>query len=186
MRTLSVFDQVSVDGYLADEQGDMSWAHRDDPEWLAYMASNARGGGALVFGRITYELMSSYWPTPAAREANPEVADRMTSLEKLVFSRTLGEPTWENTRVIRGDLAGEVRALKAQPGPDMVILGSGSIVAQLTEARLIDEYQIVMNPLILGRGTPLFAGLDRRLRLTLEGTRAFGNGNVLLRYRAAA
>lgn len=182
MRKLQVFNQVSVDGCFADEHGDMSWAHKSDPEWDEFVATNASGGGTLVFGRVTYDMMASFWPTPLAKQTAPAVAERMNAMEKIVFSRTLQSATWNNTRVLRGDLAAEVRKLKAEPGPGLTILGSGTIVSQLTEARLIDEYQLVVNPLVLGRGRKLFDGVRERAPLTLKSARPFRNGNVVLTY----
>ncbi|WP_437801413.1 dihydrofolate reductase family protein [Sorangium sp. So ce693] len=184
MRKLTVFNQISLDGYFSDGHGDMSWAHKADEEWRAFTEENARGGGELVFGRVTYELMASFWPTRAALEAAPAVAERMNSLPKVVFSRSLDSASWNNTRLIKGDLATEVRKLKAEPGPNMVVMGSGSIVSQLTDARLVDEYQIVVNALVLGSGRTLFEGVKERADLRLKKTRSFSNGNVVLWYEA--
>jgi dihydrofolate reductase len=182
MRMLVVFNHVSLDGYFVDMHGDMSWAHKNDAEWQAFVEENASGGGELLFGRITYELMASYWPTPAARENDPKVAEHMNNLPKVVFSRTLDNPSWNNTRLVKGDIAAEVRKMKNEPGKDMVIFGSGSIVSQLVEARLIDEYQIVVHPVALGKGRTMFDGINQKLLLKLTQTRAFGNGCVLLCY----
>lgn len=182
MRRLRVFNNVSVDGYFCDAEGDMSWAHRQDAEWGAFTSENASGGGTLLFGRITYELMASYWPTPEAREALPVVAERMNGLPKVVFSSTLAEPSWQNTDVVRGDIEAVVERLKREPGPDMVVMGSGTIVAQLTDARLIDEYQIVVVPIVLGRGRTMFDGVTERAALGLTDSRVFENGNVVLWY----
>ena len=182
MRKLRVFNNVSLDGYFTDAHGDMSWAHRQDEEWNAFASENAGGGGVLLFGRITYELMTAFWPTPAAFETMPIVAERMSAMRKVVFSSTLEMPSWENTEVVDGDIEGAVRRMKAEPGPDMVILGSGTIVSQLTEARLIDEYQVVVTPVILGSGRTMFDGVREKVALSLTGTRAFGNGNVVLWY----
>jgi dihydrofolate reductase len=187
MRKLAVFDQVSLDGFFTTPNGDISWLHQgnNDPEWQSFVESNAGGGGVLLFGRVTYEMMVSYWPTPAAAQQNPVVAERMNSGQKVVFSRTLKEATWQNTKVARGDLATEVRALKAENGPDLVVLGSGSLVAQLTELGLVDEYQIVVFPIVLGEGRTLFEGVKRKVPLTRTASRTFGNGNVLLTYQPA-
>ena len=186
MRKLAAFIQVSLDGYFADVDGDIGWAHKDpdDAEWNEFVASNAKGGGQLLFGRITYELMASYWPTPMAAANSPVVAERMNSLPKVVFSRTLEEASWRNTQLVKGDLVSEVRELKEGAGEDMAILGSGSIISQLAQAGLIDEFQIVVNPVALGKGRTLFDGI-RSLPLKLTKTRAFGNGNVLLCYEPA-
>jgi len=187
MGKLIVFNQISLDGYFVDAHGDMSWAHNpgEDEEWDEFVAANASGGGLLVFGRITYELMESYWPTPAAMKNDPVVAERMNSLPKVVFSRTLEKPAWNNTRLVKGDIAAAVRKMKEEPGPGMVILGSGSIVSQLAAEGLIDEYQLAVNPIVLGSGKSMFAGVPAKLALKLVNNRVFGNDNVLLCYRPA-
>ncbi len=188
MRTLRVFNSVTLDGYFAGPDGDISWAHEgsDDAEFKAFVADNARAGGLLLFGRVTYELMASYWPTLDAIKTDPVVAERMNGLPKVVFSRTLARASWNNTTLVKGDLAGRVRELKGAPGEDMAILGSGSIVSQLTRARLIDEYQVVVNPVVLGKGKTMFDGIDEKLGLKLRRARTFGNGKVLLCYEPAA
>jgi len=186
MRTLSVFNHVTLDGYFSGPNGDFSWAHRagEDPEWNDFVAGNASGGGTLLLGRVTYQLMASYWPTPMALQNDPAVAEHMSNLRKIVFSRTLDQASWSNTELVKGDLAAEVRKLKEEAGDPMVILGSGSIVSQLAQAGLIDEYQIVMNPVVLGKGRTMFEGVGEKLGLKLVRSRAFGNGNVLLCYQA--
>ena len=186
MRRLSAFEQVSLDGFFTDAKGDMSWAHKQDPEWNEFAASNAKGGGALLFGRVTYEMMAAFWPTAAAKERMPVVAEGMNNLPKVVFSRTLKEASWKNARLVKGDMVAEVRRMKDEPGPDMVILGSGSIVSQLAQAGLIDELQIVVNPIVLGKGRTLFATVDRKIGLKRTQARPFGNGNVVLSYEPVA
>ena len=188
MRKLIVFNHVSLDGYFTDAKGDMSFARNDhqDAEWDAFVASNASGGGMLLFGRITYELMASFWPTPFAAENMPLVAQQMNNLPKVVFSRTLDKASWNNTKLVKDDLTGEIRRMKKEPGEDMVIFGSGSIVSQLAQEGLIDEYQIVVDPVILGKGRTMFDGIKEKLPLKLKKTRTFGNGNVLLRYEPMA
>ncbi len=186
MRKVIVFNHVTLDGFFTDKHGDMSWAHKQDPEWNAFVAQNASGGGELLFGRITYDLMASYWPTPAALKNSPAVAEGINKMPKVVFSRTLDKASWNNTKRVKGDPAQEVRKMKAAPGEDMVILGSGSIVSQLAQAGLIDEYQIVVSPIVLGEGKTMFDGVQKKLPLTLAKSRTFGNGNVLLCYEPAA
>jgi|SRR6185312_6731421 len=188
MRRLTVFEHLALDGYFVDALGDMRWAYRPEPdaEWDAYVTGNASGDAVLVFGRVTYDLMQGYWPTPLALEQNPAVAKRMNALTKLVFSRTLDQAIWENTRLVKGDAVANMRKLKGERGEDMVILGSGSLVAQFAAAGLIDEYQLVVNPRALGAGRTLFQGLKKPLGLKLIKTRAFNNGNVVLNYEALA
>jgi dihydrofolate reductase len=188
MRKLIVFNHVSLDGFFTDVNGDMSFAQNaiPDAEWDAFVAGNASGGGMLVFGRVTYELMAGFWPTPFAVEQMPDVAKRMNNLPKVVFSRTLKEATWNNTRLKRGDIVDEMRKMKQKDGEDMVIFGGGSIVSQLAEEALIDEYQIVVDPVALGKGRTMFEGIKEKLPLKLKKTRTFGNGNVLLCYEPTA
>jgi len=187
MRKLVVFNSVTVDGYFTDANGDISWAkQKQDAEFDEFVAGNAGGGGVLLFGRITYDMMASYWPTPAARKNDPAVAEGMNKLPKVVFSRTLDKASWSNTKVVKGDIAAEVRKMKNEPGDDMVILGSGSIVSQMAQHGLVDEYQLVVYPVVLGKGRTLFDGLKDQLSLKLTKTRAFGNGNVLHCYEPKA
>ncbi|WP_283147764.1 dihydrofolate reductase family protein [Silvimonas soli] len=187
MARLLAFFQVSLDGYFADAAGGLDWARPDphDAEWNDYVSANATGGGMLLFGRVTYELMASYWPTAYALESDPVIAGQMNRLPKLVFSRSLESVAWANTRLAQGDLPSIVRQLKANAGEDMAILGSGSIVLQLAQAGLVDEFQLVVNPVLLGQGRAIFAAMAQPLRLRLTSTRAFGNGNVVLGYAPA-
>lgn len=187
MRKLIVFNHVTLDGYFVDGRGSMSWAKPgdDDPEYSAFVAENASAGGELLFGRVTYAMMASYWPTPIADQHMPEVARGMNASPKVVFSRTLNEATWNNTRLLKGDLLDEIRKLKTESGPGMCILGSGSIVAQLAAAKVIDEYQIIFDPIALGEGRSMFQGVPSPLHLKLAQSRVFKNGKVFLSYRQA-
>jgi dihydrofolate reductase len=186
MRRLSVFNNVSLDGYFTDRHADMSWGHKNDPEWLEFTRGNAQGDATLLFGRVTYDLMIQYWPTPLAMQNNPAVAERMNKLPKIVFSRTLDKATWNNTRLIKNDLVAEVRRLKEAPGDDIVIMGSGAIISQLTEARLIDDYRIAVAPIILGSGRTMFEGVSSRPPLKRILSRNFANGTVYVCYELAA
>lgn len=188
MRKLSAFNHVSLDGYFTDAHGDFTWARGDksDKEFNDFVASNAKGGGQLLFGRKTYDLMARFWPTPMAAQHEPVVAERMNALSKVVFSRTLEKASWNNTMLVKGDLASAVRKLKAEPGDGMVILGSGNIVSQLAQEGLIDEYQVVLNPVVLGGGRTMFDGVKSKVNLDLVETRHFPSGKVFLRYQCAA
>jgi dihydrofolate reductase len=188
MRRLAVFNNVSLDGYFSGPGGDLRWAREgsEDPEYHEFVAANASGDGVLVFGRVTYELMASWWPTSAAAEMDPALARRMNAHRKIVFSRTLARADWENTTLVSGDAAEEMRRLKGGSGPDMVILGSGSLVASLARAGLLDEIHVVVHPAVLGAGRTMFEGLAKPLPLSLAESRAFRNGNVFLRYAAGA
>ena len=186
MRKLRVFNSISLDGYFTDENSDLGWAHRQqDKEWTDFISSNASGNSEMLFGRVTYDMMKSYWPTPAAADQMPVVANRMNTASKVVFSRSVTESDWRNTRFYSGDIAEEVRRMKSHDGPDMIIMGSGSIVQQLTDARLIDEYQFVVIPVVLGAGRTMFGGVKEPLELKRMGTREVSNGNVLMQYQPA-
>ena len=182
MRKLVVFNNISLDGYFTDAKGDMSWAHKNDPEWTAFTSENAKGGGTLLFGRVTYQMMESFWPTPTAKELMPDVAEGMNKLPKVLFSRTLDKAAWSNTKLVKGDLIKEVRKMKGEPGTDMVIMGSGTIISQLSQHELIDEYQMVVNPIVLGDGRTMFEGLTKKLPLKRTKSQTFDNGNVFLCY----
>ena len=169
MGSVSVFNAISLDGYFTDAKGDMSWAHRhsDDPEWIEFTTSNASGSDAvLLFGRVTYDLMNAYWPTPAGKRDFPEVARTMNNARKVVVSRSMDKPTWQNTEVIKSDLVNAVRRMKTDRS--ILILGSGKIIAQLAEAGgVIDHYQLIVNPIVLGGGRTLFDGVTREFELKL-------------------
>jgi dihydrofolate reductase len=181
MQRLGVFNLVTLDGYFAGQGGDISW-HNVDLEFQEYAEKNSNSGNTLLFGRLTYELMASYWTSPDALKNDPIVAQGMNSSPKIVFSRTLNKVDWVNTLLVKDDMLGEVRKLKQQPGKGLTILGSGSIVAQLAQAGLIDEYQILLNPVVLGKGKTMFEGIQDKLALKLTASRTFSNGNVLLCY----
>src|SRR5688572_23705499 len=128
MRKLTVFNSISVDGYFTDAKGDISWAHeQSDAEWNDFTSSNASGDVEMVFGRVTYEMMASFWPSEEARKTMPLVAKGMNESRKYVFSRSLEKVSWQNAKLVKGDLAGEIRTLKKEKGPDLLIMGSGTL-----------------------------------------------------------
>jgi len=185
MRNVKVFESVTLDGYFTSEDGDYSWAHEGvapDPEFDAFTNDNASGDGELAFGRVTYGLMEAFWPTEEAAKQMPAVAEGMNRMPKYVFSRSLDEVSWANTTILKGDPADEIRKLKAAPGADIVIMGSGTIVSQLTQAGLIDEYQFIVVPVVIGKGRTLFDGVTNKANLELVDSRTFKNGKVSLRY----
>ncbi len=182
MRQLTVFNSISLDGCFTDANNDMSWAHQTDPEWQAFTNGNAKGESEVIFGRVTYQMMAGWWPSPAALKAFPQVAKAMNEMPKVVFSRTLQSAEWSNSRLVKDDLVGEVRRMKADRGPHLLLMGSGTIIAQLTQERLIDEYQIVTQPVVLGAGRSMFEGVKDRLKLKRTKERSFANGCVVAWY----
>jgi dihydrofolate reductase len=186
MRRLVVFNHVSLDGYFVDAQGGMSWAHHaaQNEEWNAFVSGNVSGDGEFLFGRVTYEMMAGFWPTEQAIRTMPDVARKMNESRKTVVSRSLMQPSWKNTALLGGNLTEGVRRLKQSDGPGIVILGSGSIVSQLTDDDLIDEYQLVINPIVLGEGRTVFAGSKGPKGMVLKSARTFTNGNLVVTYRS--
>lgn len=185
MRKLNVFNLVSIDGYFTGKGGDISWHTVDDEfQELANKASNS--GNTLLFGRVTYEMMAGFWPTAQALKMDPVVAKGMNASPKIVFSRKMKRVDWENTRLLKGNLIDEVKKLKRGTGKDLTVLGSGSIVAQLADAGLIDQYEILLNPVALGQGRSMFEKVSRNLTMKLISSRVFKNGNVLLTYGPAS
>jgi dihydrofolate reductase len=184
MRKLGVFNSVSLDGYYTDANNDYSWAREgaNDPDVVEFTKGNAQGVNALVFGRITYELMAAWWPTPGAAKAMPEIAKGMNDAPKYVFSRTLDSADWSNTTLLRDDPAAEIARIKQTPGPDMTVLGSGTIVAQLAAAGLIDEVQLMVCPVVLGSGKSQFAGVSGKPWWSLSRSKSFKSGRVFLAY----
>ena len=182
MSKLSAFVFTSLDGYFeGPKKGDISW-HRHGAEENAYAVEALKAGSTLLFGRVTYQMMAGYWPTPAGLKDDPVMAEGMNKADKIVFSRTLDKAEWRNTRLVKGDIADEVRRLKQLPRKGMTLLGSGSILTLFAEKGLIDSYEIMIDPVILGGGTSVFGGLKNRQDLKLTSTRAFRSGVVLLSY----
>jgi len=188
MRKVSVFNSVSMDGYYTDPNNDMSWAHEgaNDPELMEFTKGNAQGTNALVFGRVTYEMMIAYWPTPMAAQQMPEVAKGMNDAPKYVFSRTLDKASWSNTTLLKEDPATAIARIKETPGPDMTLLGSGTIVSQLAQAKLIDEVLLLVVPVVLGAGKSQFASVTGRPWWKMSRSKAFKNGRMFLAYSRIA
>jgi dihydrofolate reductase len=174
---------MSANGFFKGPDEDISWAHENPSEETSQFASeNAQGGAILLFGRKTYEMMASFWPTPQGKKVNEGVATGMTNAEKIVFSKTLKKAGWANTRIVRDNLEAEVTELK-QGTKSVTILGSGSIITQLASKGLIDEFQLMVHPVVIGQGTTLLNELSKKIELELTYTKSFKNGMVLLNYK---
>jgi dihydrofolate reductase len=184
MRRVILQNMVSLDGYFEGPSREIDW-HVVESEFNAYAAKFLDTLDALLFGRVTYQLMASYWPSADAIADDPIIARRMNLLPKVVFSRTLEKVEWENSRLVKGDAAAEVARLKSQPGRDLAIFGSSDLAVTLAEHRLIDEFRIMISPVILGSGKALLKGIMARLKLKHLQTRTFGSGVVVLSYEAA-
>lgn len=181
MRKLIFFMLTSLDGYFEGPDRDINW-HNVDEEFNDFAERQTGEFGALLFGRVTYELMAGYWPTEAAKRDDPVIAGLMNNLPKIVFSKTLQKVEWENTRLVKDNFTQVVAELKKESGKDAAIFGSSDLAVTLMEHGLIDEYRIMVNPIVLGEGKPLFGGIKERVDLNLLKTKVFKSGNVLLYY----
>jgi dihydrofolate reductase len=181
MRKLIMQMNISLDG-IADHQVAMA-----DDELHDFAADRLEMTDILVFGRVTYQLMESYWPhardDPEATESMLKFADKYNALPKIVFSRTLQKADWTNTRIIRDNLAEEVLKLKQQSGKN-VSVGGISLSQELMRLGLIDEYLLLVQPVIWGKGKRLFENLNDKARFKLIDTKTFQSGVVVLDYLA--
>ncbi len=184
MRKLFAFNLVSLDGFFEGPNQKLDW-HNVDQEFNTFASEQASAADVLLFGRVTYQMMAGFWPTPEAIAADPVVAGLMNSLPKVVFSTTLGKAEWNNTRLVKDHVAEEVLKLKQQPGKDLALFGSADLLATLMQLDLVDEHRLLVNPVVLGDGHPLFNRAKDRLNLKPIRSGVFGNGNVLLCYQPA-
>ena len=182
MRKIIVFENVTLDGFMAGPNGELDWAIQDDE-----VTQNSKEGNysidTFLFGRVTYDMMASFWPTPTGKSANPVFAEALNNTPKIVFSTTLKKADWQNTEVVQELTKEEILKLKQLPGKNMMIFGSGTLVEQLTKLGLVDEYQLMVNPVVLGKGKPLFNNITDRMNLNLVSSKTFKSGLVLLRYQ---
>ena len=195
MRQIVVFDRVSADGYFSASDGNLNWAV-PEPELDKGAASSLDGAGTMLFGRRTYDMFESFWPKalgdgPTAPDPHADgrrntemhaMAVWINESEKIVFSRTRQSVTWKNSRLIKEFDPREVTALKEQPGRNIMVFGSGSIASLLTEHDLVDEYQLIVNPVLLGGGQSLLRGVSATRKLELLESTTYPSGNVKLRY----
>jgi dihydrofolate reductase len=198
MRKIIAFDRVSADGYFAAPDGDLSWAVPDEEHdrGVAEHTTASPSGGTMLLGRRTYDMFESFWPhvldeSPDAPDPHAEgrrspemraMAVWINEATKLVVSRSRESVTWKNSRILRGIDPAEIDALRREPGSDIMLFGSGSVVSQLTELGLVDEYQFIVSPVLLGGGRSLVDGVSRRVGLELLEAAPSKAGNVKLRY----
>lgn len=183
MTTLSSFMFLSLDGYYKGLNDDISW-HRHGEEEGQFSADSLQSENALLFGRKTFEMMASFWPTEMAAQQFPDVAKGMNKAKKYVVSSTLKKVDWDNTEIISGDFVTQIKQLKQSSTNGITILGSGQLLTALANESLVDEYGIMIDPVAIGAGTSLFKGLTTPLQLQLTGTRTFKSGVVLHNYKA--
>ena len=181
MRLITLFNNLSVDGYFEGPNHDISWSKGD---FETFPTDPSEQADTILLGRATYDLMASFWPTPAA-QAYPEVAQYMNSAQKVVVTHRPFEPNWNNTTVVTNNVIDSIQKLKEGPGKSIIMLGSNNLCVQLMEAGLVDEFQLVVNPVALGAGTPMFAGLKRKVELELVDSKTSPTGVTLLTYKPA-
>ena len=184
MRKIIVSNLISIDGYFEGMNQDISWFNVGE-DFFEYARNLLNEVDTILFGRITYQQMAAYWPD--AKDEDPVIKDKMNNLQKIVFSNTLEKAEWNNTTIrhtiiIKSKIEDEVKKIKQQPGKDIVIFGSGTLVSELSQSKLIDEYRLIINPVILGNGNPLFKSLNERINLKLRDTKPLNSGSVILTY----
>ena len=172
---------MTIDGFVASDRAHPGGAVPEDAELVRWKLDRISRAGAHLMGRVAYEEMASYWPSSTHPYAAP-----MNEIPKVVFSRTLTDAPWPETRIARGDLAAEIAALKEEPGPDVIAYGGAAFAAALTAQGLVDEFCLAVQPVATGTGRPLFARLPAALRLELVEARSFDCGVVVHVYRPQA
>jgi dihydrofolate reductase len=188
MRNIIVSMRVTLDGFIAGPQGEMDWMEEFFDEALAtYESELQKTVDTMLFGRVTYQGFESYWPKVALDPASPqglvEYANQLNAMRKLVFSKTLSRVEWNNATLVREIVPEDITKMKQEPGRDMLIHGSANIVRTLTKLGLIETYQLLVYPVVLGSGKPLFQDIKDRVPLKLVETQTHPSGVVLLSYQ---
>jgi len=180
VRKLILFDNISLDGFYEGKNHDLSW-NNVDPEYDKFAIKQLKSTDLILFGRKTYELMAKFWPTPEAIKREPIIADFLNNTPKIVVSKTLDKADYNNSRIIKENIIEEIKKLKEMPGKNIIILGSSDLAVSIID--LIDQFEIMVNPILVGEGKSIFYGIDKRINLELVKTQQFKSGNVLLSYK---
>ncbi len=185
MRKVVLFMHISLDGFAAGPNGELDWISYDQ-ELEQYAEEVVKTVGAPLYGRVTYQMMESYWPTvltnPDSTKHDMAHAQWVENIPKIVFSKSLVRVEWHNTTLIKDNIAAEVSKLKEQPGKDLVIFGSPGLTHTFMALNLIDEYRLTVNPVILGQGMPVFKDFKNRSDLKLLSSKTFDSGVLALHY----
>lgn len=189
MRNVVLFMHISLDGFAGGPNGELNWVSFDE-ELQKYAEGIVNTVGTAMYGRTTYQMMAGYWPSvltdPTSTPHEVAHARWIENVEKVVFSKTLEKAEWNNTKLIKNNIAEEVKKLKQQPGKDLVIFGSPGLAHSLMELDLIDQYQLTLNPVILGRGIPMFEKIKSQTNLKLLKAKTLDSGVVGLHYERKA
>jgi dihydrofolate reductase len=188
MRKIIVSVNVTLDGYMAGPKCELDWHFNTWTDEMAQsITEQLSKADTILLGRVTYTGMAKHWTSTPVGLLTPredlDFADMLNHYPKIVFSKTLTTVTWNNSKILKGNIAKEVIKLKHQAGKDMIIYGSGQLVASLTKLGLIDEYRIWVHPVVLGDGKPLFKEVQQKLNLSLYKTQSFSSGVVILFYK---
>ena len=182
MEKLKSFKLISLNGFYKGFNEDINW-HQHGGEEAEYSVESLKSNDTLLFGRVTYEMMKSFWPTQMAYDSFPEVADGMNNSEKIVVSKTLQSTDWKNTQIINENLIERITELKKTSKKNITLLGSGKILIQLSNANLVDEYQIMIDPIFIENGEPILNNLNKNISLNLTKSKVFESGTILLCYK---
>jgi dihydrofolate reductase len=189
MRNVISLMHVSLDGFVAGPNGEMDWIAIDE-EMYSDVADLVSTVDTALYGRVTYHGMESYWPTvpanPASTKEERRHAHWVENVQKIVFSTTLESVGWNNTRLVKANVAEEIARLKQQPGKNLMIFGSPTLTHTFIQLGLIDEYRITVNPVVLGSGIPLFKDVREQIALKLLASKTFRSGVVGLHYRGVS
>ena len=187
MRKLVLFMHTSLDGFVAGPNGEMDWIKVDD-EMFEYVGKRTNEADTALYGRVTYQMMEGYWPTagdqPAATKHDIEHSRWYNGVTKIVLSRTMRGKKLTNTKIVSDDVSHEITKLKQGLGREILIFGSPGAAHSLMQENLIDDYWLFVNPILLGRGIPLFKGIKEITGLTLSKTTVFASGVVCLHYES--
>ena len=182
MREISVLEWLSLDGYFSGPNEETDWLIMDEAT-QEHLLKLFRSVDTILLGRVTYELFTSYWPTPTSSKENPaELVDFMNNSRKIFFSSSLEKLEWNNAELVKSIDQEAMKEMKQGPGKDMIIFGSGSIVSRLTQLQLIDQYYFLINPVFIGAGKPVFKNDEAKSKLKLLDSKIFDSGNILLQY----
>lgn len=185
MRRIISFMHISLDGFVAGPNGEMNWI-KVDQEIFDHVEKRIKLGDTAIYGRVTYNMMESYWPTaadkPNATKHDVEHSKWYSKVHKIVLSKTLKEPHLPNTTVISDNLAEKINEVRQHTGEDILLFGSPTATHALMNEGLIDGYWLFVNPIVLGEGIPLFVGAKEKTKLKLISTRQFTSGVIELNY----
>lgn len=188
MRKLILSANITLDGFMAGERGELDWHFSHwNGELMEDALEQLRGIDTILIGRVAYDNMSTHWPkaekSKMCSSTELEFAQTMNRVEKIVFSKTLTKTSWNNTTLKSDIIPEEIQRLKKLPGKDMIIWGGVTIASAFLEKNLFDEYRISIAPVVIGKGISISKEISRRLRLRLLNTRIFSNGVVTITYR---